>query len=480
MNTMPGAFASAAFASATEIGRSNSTVIASGWRHAYRHADAGRANPDGLVAEDLFGLVDHLVLFLAVAVGVELPVEGDDVARELRRGGPSVPGLACPQPTPWLRSKSISPLAPLPDDDWYVATTTRFTFARSCSGFSATHRGIATQFGFATIPFLMWCKLLRVHLGHDERAVRVHAPRGRIIDDDRAGLCGDRRKLLADRPRRAGEDDLHARECLGPEQFDLVRFPRELDGFAGAFSEARNLIDLIGKARSASTFRINSPTAPVAPTTATFTDTASPRKLEGKKDSQPHRTGYKKRFQRPRRARWSLGRQAMRIAIGGFMHESNTFAAAADRPAAVREGSLTSAAMIPVWRRRPPRGGRIHRRRDAFGFDLVPDGDGLGHARRAGRGRVVRRVRRGDRRPGAAVAGPTACCWPSTGRWSRRAYPDADGEVLRRLRGALGDDLPIVATLDYHAQRLAGHGRARERPRRLPDLSARRSARRSV
>ena len=32
-----------------------------------------------------------------------------------------------------------------------------------------------------------------------------------------------------------------------------------------------------------------------------------------------------------------------------------------------------------------------------------------------------------------------------------RSYPDADGEVLRRLRGLLGDDLPIVTTLDYHA-----------------------------
>ncbi len=32
-----------------------------------------------------------------------------------------------------------------------------------------------------------------------------------------------------------------------------------------------------------------------------------------------------------------------------------------------------------------------------------------------------------------------------------RSYPDADGEVLRRLRGLLGEDLPIVTTLDYHA-----------------------------
>ena len=32
-----------------------------------------------------------------------------------------------------------------------------------------------------------------------------------------------------------------------------------------------------------------------------------------------------------------------------------------------------------------------------------------------------------------------------------RRHPDADGEVLRRLRAALGPGLPIVATLDFHA-----------------------------
>src|SRR6185312_10499235 len=54
-------------------------------------------------------------------------------------------------------SKSASPFAPFPDEDWYVDTTIRLIFPRSCSGLRATHSGIATQFGLATIPFLMWC-----------------------------------------------------------------------------------------------------------------------------------------------------------------------------------------------------------------------------------------------------------------------------------------------------------------------------------
>src|SRR5262245_9660272 len=50
-------------------------------------------------------------------------------------------------------------------------------------------------------------------------------------------------------------------------------FPANSTVLPALFSEARNLIDLTGNRRSASTFLIRSPTAPVAPTTATFTDT---------------------------------------------------------------------------------------------------------------------------------------------------------------------------------------------------------------
>src|SRR5262249_23768880 len=46
-----------------------------------------------------------------------------------------------------------SPVAPLPDEAWYVQTTTRLIRAKSCSGLSATTIWIVEQFGFATMPF---------------------------------------------------------------------------------------------------------------------------------------------------------------------------------------------------------------------------------------------------------------------------------------------------------------------------------------
>src|SRR4029079_16004130 len=52
-------------------------------------------------------------------------------------------------------SRSASPFAPLPEDDWYVARTTRLTPASLCSGLRATGVVIATQFGVATMPFGM-------------------------------------------------------------------------------------------------------------------------------------------------------------------------------------------------------------------------------------------------------------------------------------------------------------------------------------
>jgi hypothetical protein len=51
--------------------------------HLHRHPHAGRAHADARVAQNLLRLVDDLVLFLGEPVGVEGPVEGDDVTGEL-------------------------------------------------------------------------------------------------------------------------------------------------------------------------------------------------------------------------------------------------------------------------------------------------------------------------------------------------------------------------------------------------------------
>jgi hypothetical protein len=49
------------------------------------YADGGRRDGDGVVAHDFVRLVDHFGLFLAVAVGPDLPVVGQDVVGELSR-----------------------------------------------------------------------------------------------------------------------------------------------------------------------------------------------------------------------------------------------------------------------------------------------------------------------------------------------------------------------------------------------------------
>ena len=52
-----------------------------------RYAHAGRRDADRFIAHDLAGLVDDLVLLLGVAVGVERPVERNDIPGQLAAMG---------------------------------------------------------------------------------------------------------------------------------------------------------------------------------------------------------------------------------------------------------------------------------------------------------------------------------------------------------------------------------------------------------
>src|SRR5207247_3646142 len=62
------------------------------------------------------------------------------------------------------------------------------------------------------------------------------------------------------------------------------------------------------------------------------------------------------------------------------------------------------------------------------------------------------------------------------------SFPDADGEVLARLRQALGPDLPIVVSLDLHgnlSQRLIDHCQAAVAYRTCPHVDQPHSGRRA-
>src|SRR5262245_38382419 len=87
-------------------------------------------------------------------------------------------------------------------------------------------------------------------------------------------------------------------------------FPLNSTVLPALFSDARNLMAFTGKCRSASTRRIKSPTAPVAPATATFTDTAH---LRGWRKAAPTATGKEYRISltgtsRGRCLSWERGR----------------------------------------------------------------------------------------------------------------------------------------------------------------------------
>jgi Metallopeptidase family M81 len=141
----------------------------------------------------------------------------------------------------------------------------------------------------------------------------------------------------------------------------------------------------------------------------------------------------------------------MRIAIGGIMHESNTFAAAPTDRRRFEEGSLTRGdAVLPVWRDAHHELGGFIAGAERLGYELCPTA--MAWATPAGPvddaviDEVVGEIVVGCRRVSA-----DGLLLVLQGAMVSPRYLDADGEVLRRIRAALVEGLPIVATLDYHA-----------------------------
>jgi microcystin degradation protein MlrC len=140
----------------------------------------------------------------------------------------------------------------------------------------------------------------------------------------------------------------------------------------------------------------------------------------------------------------------MLIAIAGIMHESNTFALQpADRQRFIEGSWTTGNGMLPVWRDAHHEMGGFIEGAERFGYELLPTV--MAWATPAGSvtdevldevtDRVVAECRK-QTIDGLLVALHGAMVTPR--------HPSADTEVLRRLREALGPDLPIIATLDFH------------------------------
>jgi microcystin degradation protein MlrC len=142
----------------------------------------------------------------------------------------------------------------------------------------------------------------------------------------------------------------------------------------------------------------------------------------------------------------------MRIAVGGIYHESNTFFAQPMTMERFAEGQFHRGEDIPKhWAGTcSEMAGFLEGARN-FGFDVVPtlmawgmpSGALTDETFEALAGELIERLK---------AAGPLDGVLLSLhGAMVANSYPDADGEVLRRARTAMGPKLPLVVTLDFHA-----------------------------
>lgn len=140
----------------------------------------------------------------------------------------------------------------------------------------------------------------------------------------------------------------------------------------------------------------------------------------------------------------------MRIAVGGIMHESNTFLPLRTGRRQFEEGSLTRGPeLVRVWQSAHHEMGGFLGGAARFGYDLLPTvmawATPAGPVEDSLLDEVIDEISAGCRREkidGLLVSLHGAMV---TGK-----HPSGDTEVLRRLRAALGPKLPIIAALDYH------------------------------
>ncbi len=175
----------------------------------------------------------------------------------------------------------------------------------------------------------------------------------------------------------------------------------------------------------------------------------------------------------------------MRIAIAGFMHESNTFnPLRADRAGFVEQSLVFGPGFLEEWRPAHHEVGGFIEAVTAGGHELIP----MGMAWATPSGPVTDDIfdevtdyliRELDRQK------PDGLLLALHGAMVAQSHHDADGEILARLRQALGPELPIVVTLDLHgniserliqnctaaiAYRTCPHVDQRQRGRQAADL----------
>ncbi len=140
----------------------------------------------------------------------------------------------------------------------------------------------------------------------------------------------------------------------------------------------------------------------------------------------------------------------MRIAIAGFMHESNTFnPIKTDRAAFAAQSLIFGPALLDEWQKAHHEVGGFIEEVNAQGNELLPlvmawampSGPVTDDIWREITDYIIRECQKQK---------PDGLLLSLHGAMVTESHLDGDGEVMTRLRAALGKDLPIVVTLDLH------------------------------
>jgi len=173
----------------------------------------------------------------------------------------------------------------------------------------------------------------------------------------------------------------------------------------------------------------------------------------------------------------------MRIAVAGLLHESNTFnPLRTDRTAFAAQGLAFGPDVLREWSRAHHEVGGFLGSAAELGYTAVP----LVMAFATPSGRVADAVL--DEVTGCIIEGvrrerPDGLLLGLHGAMVAEGFPDGDGEVLDRLRAALGRDFPIVVSFDLHGNlspRLVGHCTAAVAYRTNPHVDQRECGQRAA
>jgi microcystin degradation protein MlrC len=173
----------------------------------------------------------------------------------------------------------------------------------------------------------------------------------------------------------------------------------------------------------------------------------------------------------------------MRVAIAGFMHESNTFnPIITDRAAFAAQSLVFGQDMINEWQSAHHEVGGFLEAAVEESFEPIPvvmawatpSGPVADEVLDLVTGHLIHQIEE-DKPDGLLLA--------LHGAMVAQSFPDADGEVLSRLRRAVGPDFPIVTTLDLHgnlSQRLIDQCQAGVAYRTYPHIDQRETGRRAA